>query len=410
MNQKLFLKFVFILLWVINPVIFAQENSVAIVPQNKLRDIVHDLIESANKEIFIAQFILLNDESGQGVIRHLIQKAKQGVKIKLLIDGVGAYSYLPLSKNDLQEIAVQNIELKQFHPKWRNLFKIKKRMHDKILMADDRVLLGSSSFWDTSFDSLQLETDVLVKGPIVNQIRDHFMVLWESKSSKTVKGKTPKTPKYTNFDVLQDKAFSELKFFKTNAMEYWNDGCKKNEKTGSFAKTIALLSNAKKEIIIVNPYFLPDSKLKKVIKKAIDRGVSVTIYTNSAEVLALEYKMLGVAYSKNDSFYKKNKLIVYEAPESFGMIHSKMILVDGQNLYIGSQNLDPLGINHNTENGILFESDVGIKWFRNEIGFYEENFNLAYFKGKPLRGHYTIKNKLKLIWRKTLAFCLKGVL
>lgn len=410
MKLNLFFKHAFILFLAGYSAVFAQENSIAIVPQNKLRDTVHEMIEAANKEILIAQFILLNDESGQDVIKHLIQKAKQGVKIKLLIDGVGAYSDLSLTKNDLQEIAGHNIELKRFHPKWRNLFKVKKRMHDKILMVDDRVLLGSSSFWDTSFDTLQLETDVLVKGPITKVIRTHFMMLWESKSAIAVKGKMPKVLKYANYEKIQSKVLEDLKFYKTDSIDYWNDGCKKNKKTGSFAKTIALLNRAKKEIIIVNPYFLPNSKLKKVIQKAINRGVSVTLYTNSAEVLALEYKMLGVAYSKNDSFYKKNKLTVYEAPEDFGMVHSKMILVDGQNLYIGSQNLDPLGMKHNTENGIYFASDDVVKWFHNEINFYEENFNLAYFKGKPLRDRYTIKNKLKLLWRKTLAFCLKDVM
>lgn len=389
---------------------FSQENSIAIVPQNKLRDVVHELIETANKEILIAQFILSNDESGQAVINHLIHKANQVVTVKLLIDGIGAYSYLPLTKNDLQEIAGQNIALKRFHPKWRKWFRIKKRMHDKILISDDQALIGSSSFWDVSLDTLQIETDVLVRGPIVEQIRDHFLVLWESKSAVTVIGKMPKFPKYVYHSKFRKKIINEIVFFKTDSIEYWNDGCKKRKYAGSFSKTIAILSNAQNEIIIVNPYFLPNSRLKKAIQKVIARGVRVSIYTNSSDQLSLEYKMLGVAYSKNDVFYQKNNLIVYESPEDFGMIHSKMILIDGKFLYIGSQNLDPLGMNHNTENGILFVSEDIIKWFHREILFYEENFNLAFYNGKPLRVRYTIKNKIKLIWRKSLVFCLKGVL
>jgi len=407
--QRIILLVIFKILICVSTV-YSQENSICIVPQNKLRVVVHELIDLAQREILIAQFILSNDESGQAVIKHLVHKAKEGVKIKLIIDGIGAYSYLPLTKTDLQEISGHDIDLKQFHPKWSKFFNIRKRMHDKILIVDDQALLGSSSFWDVSLDILQIETDVLVKGVIVEQIRDHFMALWDSKSAVAVKSKMPKIPKYAGYSGFPTKVIDELKFFKTNSIEYWNDGSKKKKGIGSFAKTMAALSNAKNEIVIVNPYFLPSKALKKTLSKAIERGVRVFIYTNSSEELALEYKMLGVAYGKNDSFYKKSKLNVYEAPVAFGMIHSKMMLIDGKFLYIGSQNLDPLGMNHNTENGIYFDSEASVRWFRNEINFYEENFNLAFYNGKALRKRYTIKNKFKLFWRKSMAFCLKSVL
>ena len=62
-------------------------------------------------------------------------------------------------------------------------------MHDKILLVDGMALLGSSSPWVVSFDCLQIETDVLVKGPIVDSIRLHFQSLWNCKSSIKIKGK-----------------------------------------------------------------------------------------------------------------------------------------------------------------------------------------------------------------------------
>jgi len=51
---------------------------------------------------------------------------------------------------------------------------------------DGKGLVGSSSFWDVSFDRWQVETDVLLRGNIVNQIIDHFNTLWHSKEVKII--------------------------------------------------------------------------------------------------------------------------------------------------------------------------------------------------------------------------------
>lgn len=390
--------------------VVAQENQAAVVPQNALKDIVHEIIESAEDEILIAHFILLNDESGRGVINHLIRKARAGVKVRVIVDGVGAYSDQRLTKKDLQEMSQAGIEIKVYHPKWRCLFKIVKRMHDKILWVDHLALLGSSSFWDVSFDRWQVETDILLKGESALKIKDHFEELWNCQEVYPVKKKLSRTPKYPGFEVPFIKVIFGLNFVKVENLEYWYDGKNKNIKNGSYQKTLDFIDRAKTEVIMVNPYFLPIASLQKSLENAKKRGVKIELYTNSAEVLALEYKMLGVAYSKYDELFKKWGLTIYEAPEKFGMIHSKMILVDGKKLYIGGQNLDPLGSKHNTENGICFESKEINFWFRHEIKFYQENFILAFQDGMARRSAYKIKNKFKWTWRNILATCFKNVL
>lgn len=390
--------------------LFSQENQVAVVPQETLKDVVHEMIDSAKEEILMAHFILLNDESGKGVINHLIRKARAGVKVQLIIDGVGAYSDQHLTKKDMQEIAQAGIEIKVYHPKFRCFYKIRKRMHDKILLVDELALMGSSSFWDVSFDRWQVETDVLLKGQAIEKVKSHFEEIWASKEVYPVKKKEGRNFHYPGFAIPFQKAILNLNFTKADKLEYWYDGHKKNKKNGSYQKTLDFIGQAQKEVIIVNPYFLPVSSLEKVLANAREKGVRVEIYTNSAEVLALEYKILGVAYSGYDKLFKKCGLTVYEASEKFGMIHNKMILIDGKKLYIGGQNLDSLGAKHNTENGICFESKEINFWFRNEIKFYQENFILAFQDGIAKRSAYKIKNKWKWCWRKILATCLKSVL
>lgn len=407
MTRIYFRLFLFLLI----PVnVFAQDNQIAIAPQNILKDVVHEMIDSAEKEILIAHFILLNDTGGLGVINHLILKARAGVKVRVIIDGVGAYSNQRLTKKNLQEIAQAGIEIKVYHPKWRCFYKIKKRMHDKILIVDEKALLGSSSFWDVSFDRWQVETDILLQGKVLASIKEHFEGLWNCKEVYAVKKKEIKIPKYLGIKTTFQKVLGDLNFSKADSLEYWSDGSKKVKGKGSYQKTLDLINQAQKEVLLVNPYFLPVKSLDKVLKNARKKGVKIEVYTNSAEVLALEYKMLGVAYSRYDKLFKKWGVTIYEAPENFGMIHNKMILVDGKKIYIGGQNLDPLGAKHNTENGVCFESKEMINWFRNEIKFYQENFILAFQDGVMKRKPYSIKNKWKWHWRKALATCLKSVL
>ncbi len=390
--------------------VLAQENQLAILPQATLKDAVHEMIDSAQKEILLAHFILLNDKSGVGVVNRLIGKAKDGVKIRLILDGLGAYSDEGISKKNLREMASHGIEIKVFHPKVKHFYKIWKRMHDKILLVDDKALLGSSSFWHVSFDRWQVETDIIVKGDILTEIKMHFEEIWNSKEVSKIRPKKYSKEVYADQKIPFQKVLQDLKFNNTTNLAYWFDGAKKVKGKGSYEKTLELIRQAQNEIIIVNPYFLPDSGLRKAMAEAKKRDVQVSIFTNSAEVLALEYKMLGVAYSKCDRHFKKWRVTVYEAPEIFGMIHSKLILVDNKKIYIGGQNLDHLGSKHNTENGVCFESPEMTNWFRSEILFYKASFQLAFQDGVALREPYSIKNKWKWHWRKLLACMFRNVL
>lgn len=388
----------------------SQQNEIAIIPQTQLKETVHQLIASAEREILIAQFILINDTSGIDVINHLIQKSNEGVHIRLIVDGVGAYSDTPLKKKHLQEIVSKGIEVKVFHPKWPHIFNITKRLHDKILLVDDQALLGSSSFWDVSFDNWQTETDLLIKGKALTEIKSHFEQVWKSKEVVGIHPRKINTNKYLGIATLYAKNNAPLVFYQTTNLEYWSDGPVKRKGRGSFNKTIHLINQANKKLILINPYFLPSKELKAALINAQKRGVQIELFTNSSEVLTLEYKMLGVAYSKNDSFFKKTNIKVYESTLNFGMIHNKIIAVDGERIYIGSQNLDNLGANHNTENGVCFQSADINQWLHKEMILYKGSFTLAFEDNLQKRPTYKPRGLLKKYWRKTLAFLFKGVL
>ncbi|PCJ63004.1 MAG: hypothetical protein COA79_02490 [Planctomycetota bacterium] len=387
----------------------SEKSEIRIIRNIHLRDTVHSLIESAKKEILIAQFILIKDKSGLAVIEHLKRKAKLGVKIKLIVDGVGAYSDVPFTVKDMRKLTKDGIEVKVFHPKWRNVFKIKKRMHDKILWVDGKIILGSSSFWDVSFDLYQDEYDVLVKGAIATSIRNHFFEIWKSNEVKRIISDNVKED--VQKKLLLNWSPIDLEEGITSAtIEYIHDPVRKKKKRGSFKKIMELFKSAKKQIIIVNPYFLPPKRLRKVFFELSKRNVEIIIYTNSPETLALEYKMLGVAYGSLRRYLKKCGITVYENKLNTKMIHSKYFIIDQEMIYIGSQNLDYLGANHNTENGILIKSKIFLSMLIVNIEYLKNRSILSYKNGERIRKKYRIKNPFKKVWRHVLVFFFKGIL
>ena len=108
-------------------------------------------------------------------------------------------------------MALAGIEVKVYHPKWRCFYKIRKRMHDKILLIEELALLGSSSFWDVSFDRWQVETDVLLKGPETSKVKNHFEEIWNSKEVYSVQKKDQATFRFFALFVFLFRLNASLK-------------------------------------------------------------------------------------------------------------------------------------------------------------------------------------------------------
>jgi putative cardiolipin synthase len=154
------------------------------------------LIRLAQKAIYIQTFIWTNDEVGRLVIKELVQAAERGVKIKLMVD------YLTLDKN-LNNIAYlatihPNIEFKVYNPIAQKIrpsalylikgygiefLKTNKRMHNKIVVIDDRIgITGGrnieNDYYDRGTGRNFKDRDVLVIGPAVREMTDSFMKYW----------------------------------------------------------------------------------------------------------------------------------------------------------------------------------------------------------------------------------------
>ena len=130
-----------------------------------------------------------------------------------------------------------------------------------------------------------------------------------------------------------------------------------------------LASDARQEILVSTPYFIPDEPFYNDIPELVSRGINVVILTNSLG--ATNHPIVHSAYKKH-----RNKVVelgvelyemrhdaaareAYDTPPiesmAFGL-HAKYIIVDRRLLYVGSLNLDPRSIYLNTEFGLIISS------------------------------------------------------
>ena len=138
---------------------------------------------------------------------------------------------------------------------------------------------------------------------------------------------------------------------------------------------IQLLGYAQKDLLIVSPYFVPGDSMRAAFKAAVDRGVRVRILTNSLS--SNDAPVAHVGYARYREELLKDGVQLYElvsddsnlrAALGFGsgqgaqadgkrlMLHSKVLVLDGQVLVVGSMNLDQRSKLQNTEIAVLVRS------------------------------------------------------
>ncbi len=372
------------------------------------------LIDHANTSLDIQYYIYKDDSIGNLISVHLIEAAQRGVRVRILLDDINTAG----KDEKLAHLAAhKNIELRLFNPNilrnyLRNialLFNINtlgKRMHNKSLIADgSAAIIGGRNIGDDYYvieaHTLFLDYDALIIGKIVPDISEAFDLYWNSKesvsASKVLKQSYTQVSyrKVKAYLLSQENAFKKTKLQKrvvnskfnqkllhqklvltvANNAEFYVDppskvSHNKNKNKHNIAQQIkADIRNIKKQAIIISPYFIPSDILMQTFKALRKRDVEIIIVTNSlssTDVFPVYggYKdsiepllKMGVKIYelKGDSLKKLAKKTKRQTPPNVSL-HTKMIILDDDELDIGSANIDPRSVKLNTEQVMLIHS------------------------------------------------------
>jgi putative cardiolipin synthase len=149
------------------------------------------MIEKSKKSIDVEYYIYNLDKSGRIISQALIKKAREGVRVRMLLDYFMARTqFSPFFAYEMEK---NGIEVKYFNPNSiLNLYKMQYRNHRKVLLIDGQeAIVGGRNIGDEYFDLSEdfnfLDRDIMISGPIVPYIQTTFDTIWNANISKKVK-------------------------------------------------------------------------------------------------------------------------------------------------------------------------------------------------------------------------------
>ncbi len=283
-----------------------------------------ELIEKAQTEIHLQVYIFEPDETGEKVRDSLIIAANRGVKIYLVLDAYGSKNF---NRIWLQQLIKNGIEVCFYSPiKFNNFFKMGLRMHHKIISIDKKyALLGGINISNnySFFDKLTpwLDFAVNIEGNLLLDLHQICIQTLRKAQSKKTKSNKP--------TIINEKAGRSIiaRVLQNNWIQ---------AKLGITRQYKSQIRNAEEQITLVTSYFIPSLSLKRLLKKAVRRGVKVQIILGAISDVGIAKH--ATDYLLNDLL--KSGIKVYEWRES--VLHAKLASIDKNIVNIGSYNLNHL--------------------------------------------------------------------
>lgn len=336
---------------------FSKNNSVTLLMNGQEKfDDMFKAIRQARSSIHLEYFNFRNDSIARLLFQILADKAKEGVEVRALFDGFGNDSNnRPLRKRHLKDIRDKGIEIYEFDPirfPWIN--HVFHRDHRKIVVIDGKIAytggMNVADYYITGTEQVGKWRDMhcRIDGDEVNTLQAIFLKMWNKVTGQNVHGAQyfrgcfPAT--YFN-DLKPDTCASAGK----KMVGIIN---REPRISNKIVRTFyeSAINNAKDSIKIINPYLTLNRKLKKALRKAVERGVKVEIMVSAHGDSPI---------TPDCVFYNVHKLMKHGADIYIykpGFHHTKVIMVDGRLCTVGSANLDARSLNFDyEENAIIID-------------------------------------------------------
>lgn len=294
-------------------------------------DAMLEVCAKAEQTIDLEQFIFCDDDIGRRFVEVLREKARQGVKVRVLCDAVGSWrlltSSLPaLMRRDKIEIRFLNVV-----SPWRinNFSSWFFRDHRKILVADEKIgIIGGTGFRDDMSD--WRDTNIQVQNKTVNEMSSAFKEMWGQAVNRSLISRIRGTRTYA-------RGFQ----FITNAPHF--------RRRFLYHAVIDALRDARDYAYLTTPYFIPDRRLIRTLATAVGRGVDVRIIVPKKERQIEPF--VGNAVRSHYEAALRAGIKIFEYDKTF--LHAKTAVIDDKWSTVGSFNLDSLSFLYNYEANIV---------------------------------------------------------
>jgi phosphatidylserine/phosphatidylglycerophosphate/cardiolipin synthase-like enzyme len=334
-------------------------------------------LQSAKKSIDMEYFIFRDDDIGKTVMDILVERARKGVQIRLLVDGVGSRK---LSKSAIQRLQQEDIECRRFFPittQWLSPT-LNHRDHNKIVVIDGReayvggINIGNEYLVGTPKFGPWRDTHIRLIGECVQQLSRVFEVNWQVGTPQhTGKPKTEPVrlrARRASSLVMGEWAAelltdTDLPAHRSQARDPENrlvHAYMQTVESGPDREVPAIrnlfflcLNQATSSIDITTPYFVPDGDILRALKMAIQRGVKVRLLIPKKP----DHRIVELASRTYYEELLNSGLEIYHYEG--GLLHAKVMVVDGEVSVVGAANFDLRSFRLNYEvSEVIYSRDI----------------------------------------------------
>jgi cardiolipin synthase C len=383
------------------------------------------LIREARSSLDIQYYLLADDLTGRAFLRAVRDAAQRGVQVRILVDDL----YTAANDKLLQGIAAYpNVHVRLFNPfpagralnvtRWGlsllDLARLNHRMHNKLFIADGVfAIAGGRNIADEYFFRSPrgnfIDFDLLIAGDAVPELAASFDRYWNSRHVYTLDALEPDAPRaearrdeferatasaamlfapimegardFLSYGPLsRDMAHAPLKMLRgrihvvaDSPEKVSGEAASGQDPTTVISHVTQSIAQARDHVLLASPYFVPGRKALEGLYQVRQRGVPVTLVTNT--MASNDEPFVSAAYGRHRAQMLQMGIQIYEVSprilrmdssfdDSFGAmlgtstgrLHAKMIVIDHQTTVIGSMNLDFRSSRANTELGLFVDS------------------------------------------------------
>lgn len=300
-------------------------------------------IEDAKEYIHMEYYIIRSDTISTRIVEALTRKAKEGVEVKLIYDGMGGRT---LPRGFFKELIRAGGEVACFLPPFSPYLSIRinYRNHRKICVVDGKEgYVGGFNIGDEYLGYSKKfgywrDTHAKIRGTAVKGLQWRFLLDWRFVSGSEIE--------------ISEKYFPKISTQGETGIQIVSSG-PDSKWTSIKDGYLKMIINARSKVYIQTPYFIPDDSILEALKIAGLSGVDVRVIIPSKPDHPFVYwaslSYIGELLQAGVKFYTYQE----------GFMHSKVIVMDDVVSSVGTANLDIRSFKLNFEvNAFIYDENI----------------------------------------------------
>lgn len=306
-------------------------SEVEVLSTREFAESLYKEIDTAKEHIHIQFYIIENDDFGSLLCEHLVEKARQGVEVRVIYDSVGCWK---VNKEFFERMRCAGVYVESFlkvrFPLLTN--RVNYRNHRKVVVIDGKVgFVGGCNVADRYLKGVEWgdwrDTMMMLRGTAVHGLQSSFLVDWYFANRTLVCGKRyfPQLPSGNEalVQVVQSNPVGEVR--------------------SAMVGMIKALSMARNYVYLQTPYFMPGGAFLLALKSAAMSGADVRLMIpERSDNRVMDYASRSYLV---DIMKAGVKVYLYNQ----GFLHSKTMVCDDNLSSVGSMNLDFRSFYYNFE-------------------------------------------------------------